>query len=793
MEFVKKYSEQFNQKELESLSKKFDINIDVVKLLFSRGIDTEDKIFKFINSGVSSLNNPFLLKDMDKVVEKIRFYVANKKRILIMGDYDTDGISASAILYKYFESVGTKVDVFLPNRFVDGYGLTCDSLDKVKGLYNPDLIITVDCGITCVDEIAYSKKIGIDIIVTDHHDIPAVIPDTLIINPKLDGQLYPFKELCGAGVALKLVHALGGLEESLKYVTIASLATVADIVPLIHENRAIVKLGLEKQKEQMPKGLKKLCSTLKISLPLASSDISFKLAPKINATGRMGDASISFNLYIEKDEAKIEENIKLLLELNDKRVVETNTIFESACQMLEDTNVSRLGMIVLYNENWESGVLGIICSKLVEKYNKPVCLLSKVDDEYKGSLRSIPAVNIFEALTSVSDLLIRFGGHNQAGGLSIEAKNLKEFRRRINDYVLKNVNENDMLTKKYYDLDLTDSNVTLKFVKDLDIFEPTGFKNEKPLFRFQIDNNSTIRMTNYPQHLRLKYKDLGLIAFNKGEYYYNLNVNCMKEIIAELFIEKFSKKEKISGFVRNINYSKLNTATKSEIIGANYLTQLKMINSKSEFLNYNTIKFDDAIKKINDITKKSKFGTAVLINDMDTYLSCVKLLSNINNYELFDIRNACGENVILFSPDASTNLKDYNNIFLLDSFLCVGYLASISTKFNKIYVVQDRLNLALFSNLDTSRGGFAKIHNAIKLAGITAPQADLVAYFNVLRKQNLVDKNIKYNQFVFFIMVMEELGIMKFNGGLIEINEGVKANLSSSPIYNFVCELLKIK
>lgn len=793
MEFVKKYLEQFNQKELEKLSTKFDISIDVVKLLFSRGIDTEDKIFKFINSGVSNLNNPFLLKDMDRVVEKIKYYIDNKKHILIMGDYDTDGISASAILYKYFESIGIKANVFLPNRFVDGYGLTCDSLDKVKSLYNPDLIITVDCGITCVDEIAYCKKLGIDIIVTDHHDIPAVIPDTLIINPKLDGQLYPFKELCGAGVALKLVHALGGLEESLKYVTIASLATVADIVPLVDENRAIVKLGLQNQKEQMPKGLKKLCTTLKMSMPLTSSDISFKLAPKINATGRMGDASISFNLYVEKNDEEIDKNIKLLLELNDKRVTETNTIFESACQMLEDTNVSRLGMIVLYNDSWESGVLGIICSKLVEKYNKPVCLLSKVDDEYKGSLRSIPAVNIFEALTSVSDLLIRFGGHNQAGGLSIEGKNLKEFRRRINEYVLNNINEADLVTKKYYDLDLTDREVTAKFVKDLEIFEPTGFKNEKPLFRFQIDNNSTIRMTNYPQHLRLKFKDLGLIAFNKGEYFYNLNVNCMKEVIAELFIEKYSKKEKISGFVRNINYSKLNTATKSEIIGANYLTQLKMINTKSEYLNYQTLKFEDALKKINNITSKSKFGTAVLINDMDTYLSVVRILTNINNYELFDIKNACGENVIVFSPDASINLKDYNNIYLLDSFLCEGYLASLSTKFNKIFVVQDRLNLSLFNNLDASREGFAKIHNAIKLAGITIPQADLVSYFNLLRKQNLVDKSIKYNQFMFFVMVMEELGVMKFSDGLLEINKGIKTNLQDSSIYNFVVELIKIK
>lgn len=793
MEFVKKYKEQSNNSKLDYLAQKFDFNIEIIKLLVARGLDTEEKINTFINAGVTQLNNPFLLKNMDKVVEKIKYYIDSDKQILIMGDYDTDGISASAILYKYFESIHKKVNVFLPNRFVDGYGLTCESLDKVKSLYSPDLIITVDCGITCVEEIDYCKKLGIDIIVTDHHDIPQTLPDTLIINPKLDGQLYPFKELCGAGVALKLVHALGGLEESLKYTTIASLATVADIVPLTDENRAIVKLGLAGQKEQLPKGLKKLCSRLKMSLPLTSSDISFKLAPKINATGRMGDASISFNLYVEKEDVEIEKNIDLLLELNDKRVNETNVIFESACEMLKDTNVSRLGMIVLFNENWESGVLGIICSKLVEKYNKPVCLLSRVDDEYKGSCRSIPAVNIFDALTSVQDLLIRFGGHNQAGGLSIEGKNLKEFRKRINEYVLNNTKEEDLVTKKYYDLDLTNANVDAKFVKDLDIFEPTGFKNEKPTFRFQIDNNSAIRMTNFPQHLRLKYKDLNFIAFNKGEYFYNLNVNCLKEIIVELFIEKYSKKEKISGFVRNINYSRLSTATKSEIVGANYLTQLKAINNKSEYCNYRTLKFDEAIKRINDICKKSKFGTAILINDMDTYFASIKLLPDIHNYELFDIKNACGENVIVFSPDIKTNLKDYDNIFMLDSFLCEGYVASISTKFNKIYTVQDRLNMSLFANLDTSRETFARIHNAIRVASINTAVPDLVSYFNQLRKLNLVDKSIKYNEFIFFVMVMEELGIMKYSDGLLSINNGVKSNLNDSAIYNFVSQFVKIK
>lgn len=792
MKFISKIEGiEFNNKEILRMSQKFNLCQDIVKLLFARGIDNEDKIDKYLNSGVSSLYNPFLLKNMQEVVDKIKYYIMSKKRILIMGDYDTDGISASAILFKYFKSIGVDTNVFLPNRVVDGYGLTIDSLDKVKSMYSPDLIITVDCGITCVDEIDYCKSLGIDIIVTDHHDIPSVIPNTLIINPKLEDQLYPFKELCGAGVALKLVHALGGLNEALKYTTIATLATVADIVPLMDENRAIVKLGLENQKNQLPKGLKKLCSELKISFPLSSTDISFKLAPKINATGRMGDAIISFNLYVKNDDAQIKENIDLLVELNDKRVVETNNIFASACEMLEDTNVSRLGMIVLYNETWESGVLGIICSKLVERYNKPVCLLSMVDGEFKGSCRSIPGVNIFDALTSVSDLLIRFGGHNQAGGLSIERKNLKEFRNRINDYVLTHVNESELLTKKYYDLDISEMDLSVEFLQQLSIFEPCGFKNEKPMFRLALTENNVSRMSNYPQHLRIKQGNLNLIGFGKGEYYYNLSVNCPKEVIVELTLEKFANKEKITGFIRHVNYSKLSTATKSEIISANYLSELKYIQCKSEFMSYKQLSFDSAIKRINDMSTKSLFGTAVLIYDMDTYFKAIKLIPSIKNYELFDIHNACGENTFVFAPNSDINLKDYNNIFILDNFLVEGYIAHLSNKFNKIYTLNSKINMDMFKGIDVSREVFAKNMLAVKAYKNATPMPDLITYFNNLKRHNFIDKNAKYNEFYFFMLTMEELGICKFEDGLININN-IKSNLENSSIYNFVSQLINI-
>lgn len=791
MEFVKKVNDNFNINEINRVAEKFNLNKDIVKLLFAREINTEEKIEKYLGSGVTQLYNPFLLKNMQEVIDKINYYMSENKRILIMGDYDTDGISAAAILYKFFESRNVKCNVFLPNRFVDGYGLTKDTIDKVNNMYSPDLIITVDCGITCVDEIDYAKSIGIDIIVTDHHDIPETIPNTLIINPKLDDQLYPFKELCGAGVALKVVQALGGLEEALKYTTIASIATVADIVPLQDENRAIVKLGLSSQKEQLPKGIKKLCSKIKISLPLSSTDISFKIAPKLNATGRMGDAIISFNLYIANDDSEIDKNISLLLELNDRRVNETNAIYSSACDMLSDTNVSRLGMIVLYDDNWESGVLGIICSKLVEKYNKPVCLMSLVDGEYKGSCRSIPGVNIFEALSSCSDILIRFGGHNQAGGLSLEKKHLKEFRRRINDYVLNNTSDDQLLVKKYYDLDITNMEISDEFINQLNLFEPCGFKNEKPMFKLIVQNNTVSRMANFPQHIRMKYNNFNLVGFGKGDYYYNLSVNAYKELIIELELDGKFNKDKISGFIKHINYSKLNTATKSEIIAANYLSQLNYINCKKNNLNKKVLSFDEAISVINQLASDSKFGTAILINNMDTYFKAIKFLKNINNYELFKLNNSVCENVIIFAPEKGIDLKNYSNIFLLDNYLVDGYLNHLASSNSNIFVSNEKLNMDNFKNLQTSREVFGKIHNAIKsIKDKDFP--DEITLFNTLRKCNLIDKNIKYNQFMFFMLVMEELSILKFVDGHLELFNN-KSQLNNSSIYKFVVELVNIK
>ena len=329
------------------MAKQLNLNEKVVELLFSRGIDSQEKILKFLNPSKSDFNNPFLLNGMEQAVEKIKAAIENKKRILVFGDYDVDGVSATAILIKLLKSLGSNPDYYLPNRFTDGYGLTIETIKKVSNLYNPELIITVDCGISCHDEIEFAKSLGIEIIVTDHHEIPEILPETIVINPKIKNQPYPFKDLCGTGVALKLAQAILG-SNCEEFLPIAAIATIADIVSLTEENRAIVSVGLNLFESFLPVGIKELLKDCKISLKtINSTDIAFKLAPKINSSGRMGDASDSLELYLETNPQKIKLLIEKINAHNQRRQAVCSKVYEDCIKILEDVNMSKQPAIIL--------------------------------------------------------------------------------------------------------------------------------------------------------------------------------------------------------------------------------------------------------------------------------------------------------------------------------------------------------------------------------------------------------------------------------------------------------------
>lgn len=782
MKLLKRNTTQYDEKLISSVSQKYNLPTSIVSLLFSRGIDNDEKLDRFFNPSIDHFSDPYLLKDMQEVVDKVKSAMQNNKKIVILGDYDTDGISASAIMYKFFESQNYKVDVFLPNRYIDGYGVTNETIDKIIDLYHPDLIITVDCGISSVNEVEYCKKRGVEIIVTDHHETPDILPDTLIVNPKISGQKYPFADLCGAGVAFKFVQAMAGIDEALKYLTIASLATVADIVPLVDENRSIVSFGLTMQDAYMPKGIKMLCDKTGITFPLVSQDIAFKLAPKINASGRMGDATLSYMLYIENDTSKLNSYIDDLIEVNERRIRLTNEIYQQALDKLSNVNVTKLGAIVLYDQNWEGGVLGIICSKLVDLYAKPVCLLSKVDGEYKGSCRSINGINIHEALTSLSDLLIRFGGHNQAGGLSIKEENLDKFAQRLNSYILSKYSEQEDV--KYYDIEL-DFTPDIDYIKKLNLLQPFGCANEKPVFMLRLANVSANRLTNYYKYYKFKNDSIEYMCFNLPNMFNNINATCEKEALVDLNIESYKKITKVKGTLRNLFYSKITNLKNKEIVSANYLLQL--IKQGEGCANILTTLNIPTLAKT--LTEKSDYNTIFVANTYETYKKYVDQL-DVKNYELYNLNCTSGTNTLILAPNPDIDFKDYDNVVFLDVPLCDGYIKSLKCK--NVYVPNKPYNLNAFAMLDITRASFGVCHNAIKnTLKKRSAYDELYELYLTVKKDNPQLKNTNYTQFAFVYMVMTQLSIITSSNGIYTYNNIEKTSLDKSSIYNMISVMAK--
>jgi single-stranded-DNA-specific exonuclease len=505
-----------------------------IRLLIARGIDTKEKAQKFFDFSPDRLHDPFLLKGMQEAVARIKSAIAQKERILIVGDYDADGICSVAILYKYFLSKRVKTSYFLPERDADGYGLNTELIKTLDGKYRPDLLITVDCGISCFDEIEFAKSIGWDCIVTDHHAIPEKTPDCICIDPKFENQKYPFNDLCGAGVALKVVQALSGLDEAKKYFDICSIATVADIVSLTDENRIIVRQGLAMLNKGTVPGITALSRACNIKDEIKSSDISYRLGPKINASGRMGNAKKGLDIILEHDPHNIERVIKNLLSLNTRRQELCTEIYNAVIKIIEEENLAAKPVIVVARPEFESGVLGIVSARITEKYGKPSITLGGTGDIYKGSGRSIAGINLVQTISGAADLLVSFGGHSMAAGLSVPVAKYDEFVTRIMTAVGENSAGEEISADKYYDFTLSVDDLTPEFMKEVATLEPTGCQNPAPVFMTVIRKTAANPLTNHNEHTRFEAGNVKFIFFGGSSFNEILHTNCEKSIIFEL-------------------------------------------------------------------------------------------------------------------------------------------------------------------------------------------------------------------------------------------------------------------
>ena len=473
------------------------------RLLLTRGVKSDEEARMYLHPSREMLRDPFLLSDMSEAVRIIKDAISKGESICVYGDYDVDGVCASAILTLYLKEIGAKCDVYLPSRHTEGYGLNADAVDFIAGRHS--LLVTVDCGITAFDLVERAKAAGMRVVVTDHHRPDERIPDCPTVNPLLNG--YPFGFLCGAGVAFQLVTALAGRDKAMEYIDLAALATIADIVPLRDENRAIAFLGLKKLNISSRPGVRALIKVSGLEgKEISAGNVAFQKTPRLNAGGRIGDAKRAYDLLTSCDIEVCEALAQELDQENINRKSFENRAFTETEKQLESFDFTSHGVIYARGEDWNPGVIGLAASRITEKYHYPSVALTREGDCYIGSCRSIDGIDIQEALTHVGYLLERFGGHRMAAGLKVKAENLERFMLELDEYITNAYDDSVWIPVTEYDARVEGSELTAELVEQLALLAPTGCQNPGAVFITQTEIAEAYGVGKEKEHLKLTFK-----------------------------------------------------------------------------------------------------------------------------------------------------------------------------------------------------------------------------------------------------------------------------------------------
>ncbi len=554
-----------NENDINDMSQRYNIPRVVSAILLNRGVDV-DTAGAFLKKSMADIVNPMLMKDMDKAVERIEKAIAGKEKIAVYGDYDVDGITATALMYEFLSDIGADAEYYIPDRKGEGYGINIMAVNTLlkRGIR---LMITVDCGITAIGEAEFAKLQHMDMIITDHHTCKDRLPTAAaaILNPKRDDCEYPFDSLAGVGVAFKLILALAmkrGMrtrEVFDKYVDLATLGTIADVVPLLGENRIIVDKGLCALQNPKRVGIEAIMDVAGMNgKTLNASNIAFAVAPRLNAAGRLGSATTAVELLLTKDTERAREIALSLDEENKERQLTEKRIFDEALHMIAaDANSAKKKVIVLANEGWHQGVIGIVASRLCDKYYKPCILISCSNGVGKGSGRSIKAFNLFDALTKCEKYLTDFGGHAVAAGLNINTSDIDAFTKEINRYADEILTADDMVPSVEIDCPLTERSLTIANAKMFSKLEPFGMGNEKPVFALanaRVAAADAVGMDN--KHLRLRIiknnQTINCIGFSMGQYADTLFAGDFVNIAFQLDINSYRGTETVQLILKDI-------------------------------------------------------------------------------------------------------------------------------------------------------------------------------------------------------------------------------------------------
>lgn len=542
-----------DENKIEKISKKYGLNKLLATILVNRNIIDEKNIEMFLKPTRNDFYNPFLISDMEKAVERIIKAIKEKENVTIYGDYDVDGITSITVLKSFLQDRGLEVSTYIPNRLDEGYGLNNSAIEKIVKA-GCQLMITVDCGISAIEEIEYANSLGIETVITDHHEPVEELPNAFaVIDNKRKDSTYPFRELAGVGVVFKLIQAISiklnlKEEEYLKYLDIVCIGTISDIVPLVDENRVITKLGLMLVKQTKNIGLRAILQVSGYS-KIDSNTISFGIAPRINACGRMGVAEEALELFLSKNVNQVNELARKLNERNRVRQETEKEIFESAKRQIEEKNLNQSNTIVVAGENWHHGVIGIVSSKITDMYFKPSILLSfEKDGIGKGSGRSIPGFDLHDALMRCNDCIEKFGGHSMAIGITIKRENFEKLKNKLEEIAVEeHINEIVPVIKIDAKIDLSEINKDM--VESLKQLEPFGEGNKMPIFAFKNLKIDSIRALSEGKHLKLTLKDnnfiVSAIGFNMGELVEDYRIGDKVDIVGTLEINSFNGMDSI--------------------------------------------------------------------------------------------------------------------------------------------------------------------------------------------------------------------------------------------------------
>ncbi|MCR5809243.1 MAG: single-stranded-DNA-specific exonuclease RecJ [Clostridiales bacterium] len=767
----------------------------VMRALRARGILTDEERKRFMFPDLSMLRDPFGLPDMQKAVDRIEEAVMNGENICVYGDYDVDGICATTILLHYLLSIGAEASYRIPSRHDEGYGISRRAIDAMKES-GVSLIITVDNGISAHNEIAYAGELGIDVIVTDHHIPPEELPEcTAVICHSVPGCEYP-GYLCGAGTALKLIQAMGGVEAAKDYIFLAGVATVADVVPLLDENRLLVKYALDSlNKGECCLGMRMLLDSLPSARkPYSVFNIGFGIAPRLNASGRMGDASLGVELFMTEDEDEAARIIAELNRLNEQRQAEEQGILDEAVEMVEKLDISDKHAILLASDKWNSGVIGIAASRLTEMYHRPTILFSEHDGALKGSARSVEGINIHDALKANSDMFIRFGGHAKAAGVTMEKEMFPQFVERMEKYFAETCAPDLFVPRRCYEFDEDLGNITMELTKELEMLAPFGEGNPCPVFH--ISNVSPYHIRRFGcdgQHLRMDLRQnrfcFESVYFCGGRCFENIMRADSISLLYSPFINNWNGSENLQMRVLSVRPDLPRCA--SRYIKSN-ISNFYMAYLSGACLEKSDKPLPDVTAtSVSEAIRTSFAGLAVLVFSTDGAETTLRELAadNVENFEVCFGTVPDGVfsgNMLLIAPNADKLPKTGYNRFL---FADEPYSTGVYDRLREVCPNANITRLGRENDFSDICSGFSISRDEMSLYYKTT--ANLLAS-STLSMTELVAKlcdalNRPVHQTIFVLKTFVELEFITDDGGkAVRMLKSAPRKLAESAIYSLV-------